>query len=78
VACHPLREPAGCFETVLYFVDTPCTQLQKAACACQLARDGHAPEEGTSSATEVHSHNGTERDLHRAREGQVRSHNGRG
>ena len=38
VACHPLRRPAGHFEVVLYFVETPCTKLQKAACACRLAR----------------------------------------
>src|SRR5476651_1707580 len=43
VACHPLRRPAGYFETVLYFVDTPCTELQKAASACQLARNGFLP-----------------------------------
>ena len=43
VACHPLRQPRGCFETVLYFVDTPCTKLQKAACACRLARESHIP-----------------------------------
>jgi hypothetical protein len=40
VACHPLNEPQGCFETILYFVDTPCSKLQKAACDCNLARDG--------------------------------------
>ncbi len=39
VACHPLREPRGYFETVLYFVDTPCHKLRKAACDCRLARD---------------------------------------
>jgi hypothetical protein len=79
VACHPLRQPAGCFETVLYFVDTPCTQLQKAACACHLARDGDAPRREMSPATEAHLQNGTQpRELHRVREGQVRGHNGRG
>ncbi len=40
VGCHPLREPAGYFETVLYFVDTPCTKLQKAASDCNLAKNG--------------------------------------
>lgn len=40
VSCHPLREPRGCFETVLYFVETPCSKLQKAATDCRLARDG--------------------------------------
>lgn len=39
VACHPLRQPRGCFRTVLYFVETPCTTLQKAACDCRLAHD---------------------------------------
>ena len=43
VGCHPSRRPSGFFETVLYFVDTPCTKLQKAACDCHLARDGHVP-----------------------------------
>lgn len=46
VGCHPLREPRGCFETVLYFVETPCSKLQKAACDCRLARDGHAEHNG--------------------------------
>jgi len=43
VACYPLRRPRGCFETVLYFVETPCTTLQKAACDCRLARDSDLP-----------------------------------
>jgi hypothetical protein len=38
VACHPLRRPAGHFEVVLYFVETPCSKLQKAAYDCRLAR----------------------------------------
>jgi hypothetical protein len=42
VSCHPLPEPQGHFETILYFVDTPCSKLQKAACDCNLARDGDA------------------------------------
>src|SRR5476649_1916247 len=37
VACHPLRRQLGFFETVLYFVETPCSSLQKAACECKLA-----------------------------------------
>src|SRR5580658_9217845 len=32
VACYPLRRPIGHFETVLFFVDTPCHRLQQAAC----------------------------------------------
>ena len=39
VACHPLRRPLGFFETVLYFVETPCSELQKAASACRLAHE---------------------------------------
>ena len=50
VACHPLREPQGCFETILYFVDTPCSKLQKAACDCNLAREGHVPKPETNGA----------------------------
>jgi hypothetical protein len=48
VACHPLRQIPGCFETVLYFVDTPCSKLQKAACDCRLARDAQISAEGNS------------------------------
>ena len=36
VACHPLRRPLGFYETVLYFVETPCSALQKAAHDCRL------------------------------------------
>ena len=50
VACHPLSRPEGCFETILYFVETPCSKLQKAACDCQLARDGHVPKRGEDAA----------------------------
>jgi hypothetical protein len=39
VSCHPLQRQLGFYETVLYFVETPCSKLQKAACACQLARE---------------------------------------
>ncbi len=41
VSCRPLPEPQGCYETVLYFVETPCTDTQKAACDCQLAEEKH-------------------------------------
>lgn len=51
VACHPLREPAGFFETVLFFVDTPCSKLQKAACDCRLARDLSLPSEDEADMT---------------------------
>ena len=43
VACHPLRRPSGYFDTVLYFVEAPCSELQKAACACQLAHEQFDP-----------------------------------
>ncbi len=39
VACHPLEQPLGHYETVLYFVETPCVKLQKAACDCRLAHE---------------------------------------
>jgi hypothetical protein len=44
VACHPLRRPLGFFETVLFFVETPCSELQKAASDCRLAREQHDPQ----------------------------------
>lgn len=44
VGCRPLRRPEGLFETVLFFIETPCTRLQKAACDCRLAHDGHFDE----------------------------------
>ena len=58
VACHPLRRPAGHFETVLYFIETPCSKLQKAASACQLARDGYLPPSEAYLIEEAHSMNG--------------------
>jgi hypothetical protein len=39
VGCHPLTEPLGFYETILFFVETPCSKLQKAACECQLAKE---------------------------------------
>src|SRR5271170_2489915 len=44
VGCHPLRRPLGFFETVLFFVETPCSELQKAASDCQLAHEQHELE----------------------------------
>ncbi len=61
VSCHSLREPAGCFETVLYFVETPDTKLQKAACACRLAKDGPVLPSEVSPETEVLARNGSRR-----------------
>ena len=43
VACHPIRQLSGCFETVLYFVETPCIKLQKAASDCRLAPEVNIP-----------------------------------
>ena len=45
VACHPLKEPAGLFETVLYFIETPCQEHRKAARDCRLAPEDYLPEE---------------------------------
>lgn len=39
VACEPLSKPEGFYETSLYFVETPCSTFQKAACDCRLAPD---------------------------------------
>jgi hypothetical protein len=47
VSCHPLRQPAGCYEMMLYFIETPCTKLQKAACDCRLARENHLAKDET-------------------------------
>jgi len=44
VACHQLGESLGLYETVLFFVETPCHKLQKAAQACQLAREHELAE----------------------------------
>jgi hypothetical protein len=52
VACHPLRRPVGFFETVLYFVETPCSKLQKAACDCRLAHEHEHPRGKTQFTTD--------------------------
>ena len=39
VACRPLQKPAGHYETVLYFVETPCAEALKAASDCRLASE---------------------------------------
>ncbi len=39
VSCQPRPRETGMFDTVLYFVDTPCSSLQKAASDCKLADD---------------------------------------
>jgi hypothetical protein len=43
VACRPLRKPENHYETVLYFVETPCAEAVKAACECKLAVDRYSP-----------------------------------
>ena len=58
VSCHPLRQPTGFFETVLYFVETPCSSLQKAACDCRLA---HERQVNVSQLAEPVGHNGAGR-----------------
>jgi hypothetical protein len=45
VTCHPLREPSGFYEMILFFIETPCTKLQKAACDCRLAAEGVPKDE---------------------------------
>ena len=50
VACHPLRRPAGYYETVLYFIEVPCQELQKAACDCRLSKEKKARSRALSWA----------------------------
>ena len=44
VACRPLTKPANHYETVLYFVESPCAKALKAACECKLAEAEHYPQ----------------------------------
>jgi hypothetical protein len=62
VACHPLRRPSGFYEIVLFFVETPCSELQKAACACQLARGERDRRDETRSTSDDHVMDGTSHD----------------
>src|ERR1700722_11965327 len=39
VACRDIPRQPGLFETVLYFVETPCSKVAKAACDCRLAHE---------------------------------------
>jgi len=39
VECHPLGQPLGFYEIVLFFVEKPCSELVKAACDCHLAHE---------------------------------------
>lgn len=50
VACRSLPRQPGFYETVLYFVETPCTKLQKAASDCQLVAEQDYVRDGVSSA----------------------------
>ena len=63
VECHPLLHPLGFYETVLFFVETPCSKLQKAACDCQLADDqldsrGDVPPPSDDPALDGAAHDG--------------------
>lgn len=63
VACYPLRRPLGYYQTVLFFVETPCSKLQKAACDCRLAHERHYPQDENlfptgDAATDGASHDG--------------------
>ncbi len=54
VECYPAPQQAGFYETVLFFVETPCSALQKAATDCRLAReqlDGHEDAPAASAKT---------------------------
>jgi len=63
VACHPLRRPLGFYEIVLFFVETPCSKLQKAACACRLAHEHQlAEQDGASSTSDNHAMDGASHD----------------
>ena len=56
VACRDLPDQPGFFETVLYFVETPCSKVAKAACDCQLAHeDDYAHEEELPHARASHA-----------------------
>jgi hypothetical protein len=76
VACYPLRRPAGFYEICLFFVETPCSTFQKAACACRLAREQLAEQGDTLSTSDNHamdaaSHDGADASS-RARSAHVR------
>ena len=57
VACHPMRRPLGFYETVLFFVETPCSTFQKAASDCRLV--SQAISEAASNMQEEESRDGT-------------------
>jgi hypothetical protein len=47
VACRPAQERAGFYETVLYFIETPCQEHRQAAFDCRLAPEDYFPEKKT-------------------------------
>lgn len=56
VSCGDHPSHPGFFETVLYFVETPCLELQKAASDCQLAHeDGLSQDEVSSQERASHA-----------------------
>lgn len=61
VACHPLSKPSGMYQTVLFFVEVPCPDLQKAACACRLHREENAAADGKPIALTKAAKNGAAR-----------------
>jgi hypothetical protein len=61
VACHPLRRPSGFYQILLFFVETPCSKLQKAACDCQLAHEQEHPQGKTQSTADAPAMGGTSR-----------------
>jgi len=62
VACHPLRRPLGFYEVLLFFVETPCSKLQKAACDCRLAHEHEHPQGKTQFTNDDHAMDGASRD----------------
>ena len=62
VACHPLYHPLGFFETVLFFVETPCSKLQKAAFDCRLAHEQHDPRGETHLTADDRAMDGISQD----------------
>jgi hypothetical protein len=62
VACHPLREPSGFYELHLFFIETPCTRLQKAASACRLAAERERLARGETHFTTTNAFDGAAKD----------------
>lgn len=57
VACRDFPDQPGFFETVLYFVDTPCSKVAKAAFECQLAQEQEAQSQVEASNQARAGHN---------------------